>query len=395
LAIIKSKNIDRLFIVASHSVSQFLPSASNLITSAIVIRLLVPEWWGQITVLQLYMYLATQFCAWGNKDYLMKRFSEDPSSVPSLWMESISSRFFLLILAIAGAFFVTHDQTSFYYLSIWLIFRFFNQAFEAPVLFSRKFAVMIISEIIGIFFTATGLLLFRSQASIADVLLIITIGYASKTIFQIIYFRSYFNLSFSFLPNIKKLKLLLPFMMLGFAGVMQQKSDMICVVWFCNKLEVAQYQVFSSFLIFIQTIPGLIAGPYIKNLYRISPSSYPKIQFQFSVIGVMISIVLSTITFFAITMVYHFELPISMYFCGFLYGLFTYFYMLQIYLLFKDQKQNQVMWISICSIIFNFILCFIFIPIWGIQGAVVANVLSQLVLFVGYKYYWKYTQSIK
>jgi Na+-driven multidrug efflux pump len=144
----------------------------------------------------------------------------------------------------------------------------------------------------------------------------------------------------------------------------------------------------------MQTVPGLIAGPYIKNLYRISSSSYKKIQFQFSIIGIVISSIFSLITYFAVTLIYHFNLPLSIYVFGFLYGLLTYFYMLQIYLLFKDKKQNQVMLISIISIVINFILCFVFIPLWGIQGAVIANVLSQIVLFIGYRYYWKSIQPI-
>lgn len=357
--------------------------------------MLIPEWWGQITVLQLYMYLATQFCAWGNKDFLMKRFSENPSQIPTLWMDSFSARFFLLVPAIIGTVFITQDLTSVFYLIIWLLLRFLLQSFDAPIVFNRNFVMVIISEAIAIIITATGLLIYRKYISYNDVLLILTIGYFIKTCIQTYYYKEYFKYPFSFIPNIKKLKILLPFMMLGFAGVMQQKSDMICVVWLCNKIEVAQYQVFSGLLIFTQMIPGLVAGPYIKNLYRISSTSYKKIQLQFSILGILISTILSILTYFVITYIYHFSLPITIYLLGFLYGLFTYFYMLQIYLLFKDQKQNQVMIISIISIVINFILCFIFIPFLGIQGAVIANVITQIVLFAAYKYYWKQTQAIK
>lgn len=366
-----------------------------MLTSAIVIRLLAPDWWGQITVLQLYMYLATQFCAWGNKDFLIKKFSENPSAVPLLWMESFGNRFFLLLPAMIGSFFVAPDKHSLVYLCIWLLLRFFSQAFEAPVVFGRKFIVIIFTEIIGIIVVVSGLIIYHHQASYNDVLLIITMGYIVRTFLQILYFRNYFSFSFSFLPDFKKLGILLPFMMLGFAGVMQQKSDMICVVWFCNTYEVAQYQVFSSFLILMQSVPALIAGPYIKNLYRISSSSYSKIQLQFAAIGLLVTSLISFLTYIAMREIYHFNLPVSFYLLGFLYGLLTYFYLLEIYLLFKENRQSKVMWISVLSIAVNFILCFIFIPVWNIEGAVVANVFSQVVLFVGYKYYWKHTQSAK
>ena len=368
----------------------FLPSAANIITSAIVVRMLVPEWWGQITEMQLYMYLATQFCAWGNKDALMKLFSENPKEVQSNWMDSLSSRLFLLLPVLFGVYFISKDLSVILYLSSWIILRFFMQAFEAPILFQRRFMVNIVAETVGLLVTVSSLLIFRENLSFNDVLLIITTGYFLKTIIQIIYFRSFFTLKYSFKPNYAKLKALLPFMMLGFAAVLQQKSDMICVVWMSTKIEVAQYQVFSSFLLFMQSFPGLIAGPFIKNLYRLPKSSYPKIQRYFVGIGLIISIIGTILTYFIVTYVYHFNLSLTIYGYGFLYGLLTYFYMLRIYLLFKNNKQEQVMRFSLLFIIINVLICLIFIPILNIEGAVLANVITQVLSLFLYQYLYKY-----
>jgi O-antigen/teichoic acid export membrane protein len=171
--------------------------------------------------------------------------------------------------------------------------------------------------------------------------------------------------------------------------VVQQKSDMICVVWMSTKIEVAQYQVFSSFLLFMQSFPGLIAGPYIKNLYRLPKSSYPKLQRYFTGIGLLISVIGTVLTYLIVTYIYHFNLSFTIYVLGFLYGSLTYFYMLQIYLLFKNNQQNQVMIISTFSIVLNFIFCFLFIPIIKIEGAVLANVFTQILSLFIYKYLYK------
>lgn len=374
--------------------SMFLPSAVNILTSAIVIRMLVPEWWGQITVLQLYMYIGTQFCAWGNKDALMKLFSENPSKLKSLWMESFSGRLFLLIPAVIGSYFVAPNFISVLYLSSWIILRYFTQAFEAPILFTRNFKVNIVAELIGLIATIFLLIIFKNILSFNNVLLVITIGYFLKNLVQTFHYRTFFSFEFSFQPNYKKLAFLLPFMMLGFAGVMQQKSDMICVVWLSTKIEVAQYQVFSSFLIFMQSFPGLVAGPFVKNLYRLPKSSYPKIRKYFIGIGLIVSSLGIVLTYFVVTIVYHFELSFTLYLLGFLYGFLTYFYLLEIYLLFKNNKQQQVMMISVFSIVLNFILCFIFIPFMKIQGAVLANVLTQIAMFVLYKFYLLKNQTV-
>ncbi|TAE79985.1 MAG: hypothetical protein EAY81_10795, partial [Bacteroidetes bacterium] len=145
-----------------------MPAVTNILTSAIIIRLLNPEWWGQITILQLYMYLATQFCAWGNKDSLMKSFSDNPSQKMFLWMESFGSRLFLLLPVIIGAYFFSHDVVSMLHLSGWIILRYFLQSFEAIILFSRKFMVSIFTDIVGLVVIVTGLWVFKNQLTFHD-----------------------------------------------------------------------------------------------------------------------------------------------------------------------------------------------------------------------------------
>gem|GEM_PF-2184808 len=389
MSFLKSKLFLRFYNIFAHSSSMFLPNVTNILTSAIIIRLLVPEWWGQITILQLYMYLGTQICAWGNRESLVKSFSENPSNRKFLWMESFSNRLFLLLPVLVGTYFISSDFISILHLSGWIILRFFMQSFEAIILFSRNFIVSILAEIAGLIVTISSLVLFKNFITFHDVLLIITIGYFIKTAILIINFRTYFNFTFTIKPNFKNLLPFIPFMMIGFLGVLQQKSDMISIAWLSSKIEVAQYQVFSSFLLFMQSIPGLIIGPYIKNLYRLPPSSYSKLQRFFTVIGLIISLVGTIAIYFAIKIIYHFDFPFTMYFLGFLYGFFTYFYMLKIYIMFKNQKQQQVMIISAATILLNFILCFIFIHIWSLLGAILANVMTQLSIYLVYNYYFK------
>lgn len=395
MSFFESKLFVRSYHIFAHSSNSFLPAVTNILTSAIIIRLLNPEWWGQITILQLYMYLATQFCAWGNKDSLMKSFSDNPSQKMFLWMESFGSRLFLLLPVIIGAYFFSHDVVSMLHLSGWIILRYFLQSFEAIILFSRKFMVSIFTDIVGLVVIVTGLLVFKNQLTFHDVLLILTGSYLIKTIILTLHFRLYFNVNITFKPNIKNLLAFLPFMMIGFSGVIQQKSDIISVAWLSSKIEIAQYQVFSSFLFFTQSIPGLILGPYIKNVYRLPPSSYPKVQQFFTIMGLTISLVTTFFIFLVIKFIYHFDFPFSMYFLGFLNGFLTYFYMFKIFLMFKNQKQQQVMVIGAITIALNFVLCFIFIKTLKIQGAILANVLSQMATYLIYKYYLKNTLSIQ
>ena len=395
MSFFKSRQFIRAANIFVYSSNLFLPNITNILTSAIIIRLLVPEWWGQITILQLYMYLGNQFCAWGSKDSLMKLFSENPSKKMFLWMESFSNRLFILVPVVVGAYFFYNDLVAVFHLSSWIILRYFLQSFEAIILFSRKFMVSIFSEITGLIIIVFGLVVFKDYLLFHDVLFIITISYLVKTIVLVVHFRTYFNFDVSFKPNIKKLLPFLPFMMIGFSGVLQQKSDMISVAWLSSKIEIAQYQVFSSFLLFAQAIPALVIGPYVKNLYRLPVSTYSKLQRLFTSYGFFISVVSNLLIYIAIKIIYQFNFPYTIYVLGFLNGWFTYFYMLKIFLMFKNQKQKQVMIINAGTIVLNFVFCFIFIQLWGIQGGVLAAATTQLFTSFIYNYYLKNNLAIR
>jgi O-antigen/teichoic acid export membrane protein len=207
----------------------------------------------------------------------------------------------------------------------------------------------------------------------------------AKTIVLIVHFKKYFT-RLSSKPNLLILKKGFPFMMLGLSGVMLQKTDMITVAYFLTKYEIAQYQVFCSFLLFMQAFPGLITAPYAKNIYRISSSSYTKIQMRFVLIGLSVTSIFIAITYFSMMWIYAFNFSWMFYLLGFLYGSLTYFYSIRIYILYKKNGQNTVMWISAAGIVFNFMMCCILIPKFNIMGAVLGNVLTQLFLVLAYQF---------
>jgi O-antigen/teichoic acid export membrane protein len=384
-SLFRHKSFIRLFIIASHAMSQFLPSVGNLLVSVVVIRMLVPEWWGEIAVLQLYMYISVQVCAWGNKDELIRDFSIQSSALKRIWSESFNKRSFLLLFAFVGVLFITNQPVVQLNLCIWILLRYIQQAFEAPVVFRRRFNISIISDLMAIGITLSLLLFFRKDIQLSGVLFIMSAGQLIKVLILIVSFRSYFVTS-SVKPDMEALKNGLPFMILGLSGVMLQKTDMINVAWFLNKYEIAQYQVFSSFLLFMQAFPGLITGPYAKNIYRISSSTYYKIQVRFILLGMLITAVSILITYFTMTMIYAFEFSCLLYLLGFVYGGMTYFYSMRIYILYKMNEQNKVMWISMAGILFNLVACYILVPRFHITGALLGNTLTQLLLVIAYHF---------
>ncbi|MFY8109719.1 MAG: hypothetical protein ACOVO9_12030 [Bacteroidia bacterium] len=392
---LKTKTYVRWLKILANSFNTFLPTLTNIITSAIVIRLFDSEWWGQITILQLYMFLGAQFSAWGNRDSLLKLFSEHPSDIKSYWIQSFSSRLFFLIPILAGTYFVSENFIEIFYLSIWIVLRYFNQSFESIILFSRDFISSILAEIFGLLFTCLGLLIFKDSLSYNEVLLVLTIGYLFKMIVLTIKFKSFFSFSYLLKPDFKKLMTFFPFMVISFMGVLQQKVDIISMTWFLSKNEIAQYQVYSSFLLFAHSIPGLLISPYIKNIYRLPKSIFSKLNNYFLGLGLVISVISIALIYIAITLIYQFNFSFTLYLLGFINILLTYFYILEIFILFKYNKQKHVMIINGVIILINFIFCYLLIEELKIQGAILANIICQIIIYLSYKFYLRFNLSIK
>ncbi len=384
LKFIQNKNTERLIHVFTNAVSMFLPNITNIIISTIIIRFYFPEWWAQVTVLQLYMFLGNHLCAWGNREMLIREFSNHPSKITQLWMESFSVRILFLIPILIGAFFVPVSIVESFLLVLWIVLKYFTQSYEAPIIYFRNFVFNIITELISLLVTLIGIYFFKQTLSYIDVLLAISLGYFIKALLLLLKFKFLFNFSYSISFDFKNLSRTFPFMMIGFAGILQQKIDMVSVVWLLPKIEIVQYQIFNSLLLFFHAIPGFILIPFMKSAYRLPDSSHKKIQSFLSVFGVFISIGGILLVYILVKYLYQFDLSLAMYVLGFLFLLTTYFYIFKIFLFFKENKQKSAMIINFITVLINFILCYFLILVWNIEGAVLANVITQLIIIFIY-----------
>ncbi len=118
-------------------------------------------------------------------------------------------------------------------------------------------------------------------------------------------------------------------------------------------------------------------------------------QQYFLGLGVMISITTTTTIYLAIEMIYHFDFSFALYFLGFMNGLLTYSFILKIFIMYKNNKQKQVMIINGATVLLNFICCFLLIKELKLEGAILANVVTQIMIYFSYKYYLRVNLALK
>lgn len=379
LPLLKGKYGNRIGAVLLHAFSQLLPGIANLVLSLLIVRLFVPQWWGQIAALQLYQYLVVQVVAWGNKDVLLRSFSNEPSA----WRHSFSSSFIYrswLLLPVVAATFVLYGSTViFVHLSIWICCRFVQQSFEAPALFQRTFSVIIASEIVAMVVMMIMLLLFQ-DASFHTILLVISIGQLIRTAIQLIVFRTWISHTGKVFPRLSFFASSFPFMLLGLLGILQQKTDLLWVIRFTDDLQVARYQVFTTFYLLALSIPMLIAGPFVKNVYRISVSTLGKVQLVFAAAGASINLFIMLAAYVVIEYSYLFHVDPVMYVLAWLSATVAYLFSLKIIRLFRSERQWLVLAISFAAVALNSVLCVLLLPVCGLTGALIANASAQVSL---------------
>jgi O-antigen/teichoic acid export membrane protein len=185
--------------------------------------------------------------------------------------------------------------------------------------------------------------------------------------------------------NLVYFSLAFPFFILEFTGLLQSKTDLICVTFFLTKEKVAQYQVYINFLLIVQSAAGFILVPFIKNIYRMKSESVAKLSLQFFGFGAIIAFLSLFFVNSFINYFYHFTIPSLTLIIGTFFIMPIFYYTLVIYQLLKLKKQKTVVILNIVGVIISFTLNIIFITQSkdGISGAILAVAITQwIVLFI-------------
>ena len=73
--------------------------------------------WGQIIELQMWMYLIVFIAGWGNKDFLLRKYSASPQLIARNFSRSATTRLFLLVPSLAFFFFYSALRYNLAYLA--------------------------------------------------------------------------------------------------------------------------------------------------------------------------------------------------------------------------------------------------------------------------------------
>ncbi|MEX0291394.1 MAG: hypothetical protein AB3N14_19980 [Flavobacteriaceae bacterium] len=371
-----TKLIRRLELVSLYGVSKSVEPITQLLISYVIIKQNSVDLWGEYVELFLWVNAIAIFSYFGNKNYLLKKFSLAPADSEQLWFTSLISRGLFLIAASILILSIPFFSAYKYPLVLWLVLLFFNQSFDVLVLYNKLFRFKISLALSANIVLILGVLTFVKGLSLEHLLyliiaknMIMAIGYC---LFYPINYRSLqFRISFQELGNS------LPFFLPVLLGTIRTKVDAYYGTIFFSKTLLSKYQIFIGILGMIQLGASFAVNPFLKNFYRISENTVKKITKQYVWIGVLTAIVGVPLLYFVFQTIYGFTFSTHIYAYAFLFISTLFIHILLVNEYYKQHRQVAVVKIIFTVAIIQIFLGYFLIRDHSVDGALLVKILGQ------------------
>ncbi|WP_298311602.1 hypothetical protein [uncultured Aquimarina sp.] len=371
-----SKLLDRVKIVSLYGLGQSIPMITQVIISLLIIKKHSTILWGEYVTLLLWVNFIILFSYFGNKNYLLKQFSEQPGKIHTTWLSNFSTRFFIFLFIGIVSFFIPLFEPYYILILVWLFLLFFNQSFEVLILYQKDFKFNFSVELIRNVFITITLLLLSGSLELEQFLKIIIGGLLIKAIcYTFFYRRTLMNTKI--VLDKQSLILSVPFLIPMVLGTLRTKIDSYYGTIYFSKEDLSHYQIFISFITLIQLGVAYTINPFIKIFYRISKKTRIVIEKQFLYLGIGIGAIAITIIYGIITYIYEFPFSNMSYLLGYLFMITLFVHLLLINEFYKYNKQTLVAIIIGVIAIIQVVLGYFTINTYQSIGALSIKVIGQ------------------
>jgi O-antigen/teichoic acid export membrane protein len=379
------KHRRRVGTVLIHSFNNLFLPLSNVLVSLLVVRLASAAVWGSFVPTLLVMQLAAHIINWGNKEYLLRAISRQPGKLAELWQGTFFTRW-LLCLAFMGVMTLWGWPAS-WLLLIWLwgVSLMVAQSLEPLVLYRRDFVFSFLVEFGASLVLIAWVTILGVQLTVNELVTLFTFTQLGKAAVLLLRFHAqlFSRVRARFDPAY--FRLAFPFFMLGFTGMVQSRIDLYSVSYFMDQTEVGQYQVLAGFLLYIHAFANFFLLPFVKSIYRLKTAVINKISWRLFGLGLLVVPPSIGLVDWVLRHLYHFDLSPLLLIVGGLRVLPIFFTLPIIYALYKADLQRQVLYVNLVNIALNIGMNILWIPRWGVLGALLSTTLTS---WLALTFYW-------
>ncbi|MBC3845573.1 hypothetical protein H8K90_04190 [Winogradskyella echinorum] len=373
--------MNRLLLIGINTIRGFSGPVFNFLIALFAIKYYGKEDWGTMINVLLSVFLIVFIISWGNKDYLIRKYSQQPSKVYNAFYSNFFSRSLLLPLALLLLLFFPLNIACWSIILVVLMHSY--NALESLVIYHQKFGAQFIAELIAFSLILSSIFYFKSF-SLETFLKLYCITFLFKFLWVIIALKLW-NEDFYFKISSIEFKASFWFFMLGLSGWVASKIDLYIVNFTMTKAQISEYQIAITAFLLIQSLSYLIILPFNKHLYRLPAKSIAEIKRMLALISFPIVAICTFALWLILEKIALLNLPIKFYILGGLASIPTYFFIVDIIMYYRNKKESSILKINFINAILNLILTYILIQEMGIMGAIISVFINQCSFLCFYK----------
>ena len=370
-----------MWVIALNGLLTLSAPLMNIAAAWWVIRVSGEELWGAFVDPLIITGFALHILNWGSKEFLLRAFAMRPDAIPVLWKQAFVSRGMLLFMVLPALFLAELGWEETGFLLTWIFAGYFKQSFDAPVAYNRDFGRALLVEVGAAAVLFGGLYFAGPELRLLDLLKYFALSQVLRAIlFGIFYGPTYLPGPY---PRVqfRYFRVAMPFFLLGFAGMLGTRTDLICVSIWMDDASAGRYQVAINLLIWVQAGAGLLLYPFVKNIYRLPDKSLRRLSNKVFLGGILVSALAAPAIWAATRYFFHIDIGWEFHALSALFILPIYGYTVYIYLLYKHKRQQQVLLANFGGVMLNFALNMALIPEFGLTGALLGTIGSQFFIF--------------
>ncbi|MGH1385946.1 lipopolysaccharide biosynthesis protein [Kordia sp.] len=377
----------RLITIGINTIQGFANPAFNFLIVVFGIKVFGKAEWASLINVMLWVFFVSFVFGWGNRDHLLRAYSENPSKMYHSFFSNLLSR--CLLLPFAGIFFLFFpSQIAIWAIALICILVLYN-SLSTLVIYHQKFGAQLLAEIIG-FGLIFGSIFYIKTFNLETFLQI----YVLATFVKLVILSLQLNLwkeSFSAKISLQEFKLGLPFFILGLSGWLISKTDIYIVDLYLEPSQLAEYQLLITAFLMLQALAAYITIPFTKHVYRVSNEVVQKIKYKLYLVSLPLTILGGFAIWFLMEYFVKLGFSYEYYIVGASIALPCYFYTLNIMELMKNHQERTIIYISFFAFLVSISLIFLLIETYEILGVLISVSCTQWLVLIVYKLHRKFS----
>lgn len=355
----------------------------NFLILLIGIEFYGKENWGKFINVSIWIYFVVFIAKWAGQNYIVKEFSKNPSKVYNIFYSNLIERSFFLTLSFF-IFLIFPTKIAIASIVLLILIHVYN-SFDALIVYHQRFSTQLITETIG-FIIISGFIIICHKFDLELVIYLFSISFLIKILILTINFKIPFkkiNLDIS----AQNIYTSIPFFLIGFSGWLSAKIDIYVVSYFFTKVELSEYQLFITAFLMLQALSAFLITPINKHLFRLPEVSIKKIKNKMAIIAFPIVLISSVFIWLLLEVIIDLSFPYYFYFVGGFTAIPTFYYIIDIFQLYRNDEEKTVVKFSFILILINIISMVFFIPLFDIFGVLISICVSQWLYLLIIKYH--------